>query len=311
MAEQHTSLDPRRYLDPKVLAKIHRLEIKARLIVEGYISGLHRSPYHGFSIEFAEHREYVPGDDIRHVDWKVFGRSDRFYIKQYEEETNLRSYVLLDASESMRYASGKGVAEGVSKYEYGTYVAAALAYLLSKQQDAIGLGIFDETLRTFLPPASSQAHFMNLIRELDRQDTARKTDIGAILEGFSNRIAAKGLVVLISDMFDQLDTIRRGLKLLRHKGHEVILFHLLDREERTFPFQNTTLFEGLEGYPELLVEPRALRKAYLAEFESFCSELKRICRGNLIDYVCIDNTEKLDVALTTYIAARAGRIGKR
>ncbi len=311
MAEQQTSLDPRRYLDPKVLAKIHRLEIKARLIVEGYISGLHRSPYHGFSIEFAEHREYVPGDDIRHIDWKVFGRSDRYYIKQYEEETNLKSYVLLDASESMRYASGTGAAEGVSKYEYGTYLVAALAYLLLKQQDAIGLGIFDETLRSFLPPASSRAHFMNLIRELDRQDTARKTDLGGILEGFSNRIAGKGLVILISDMFDDMEAIRRGLKLLRHKGHEVILFHLLDREELTFPFQNTTLFEGLEDYPELLVEPKTLRKAYLEEFESFRSELKRTCRNNFIDYVAIENTQKLDVALTTYISARSGRLGKR
>ena len=303
MAEYQKSLDPRDYLDPKILQKILRLEVKARLIVEGFISGLHKSPYHGYSVEFAEHREYVPGDDIRHIDWKVYGRSDRFYIKQYEEETNLKSYILLDASESMQYGS-----EGLTKYLYGTYIAAAVAYLLMRQQDTVGLGIFDKDLRSYLPPAASQAHFMNIIRELDRNETADKTDLGAILSSFADRAKRKGLILIISDMFDSFDRIRRGLKHLRHKNHEVILFHLLDHDEVSFPFQQMTLFEGLEEYPELLVNPRSLREAYLAEIEDFQKSLKRTCRNNLIDYVRIDTSQKLDVALTSYLVARAGRM---
>ena len=303
MAEPQASLDPRKYLDPKVLAKIHRLEVKARLIVEGFITGLHKSPYHGYSIEFAEHREYVPGDDIRHIDWKVFGRTDRFHIKQYEEETNLKSYILLDASESMQY----GHAE-TSKYLYGSYIAAALSYLLLRQQDAVGLSIFDEKVRNFLPPATSHQHFLNIIRELDSQETASKTNLGTILDTFAGQIRGKGLVVIISDMFDEMEHIQKGLRHLRHKGHEVILFHLLDREELTFPFQRTTLFEGLESSDELLIDPRALRKAYLEELENYQTELKRTCRNQAIDYIAIDNGQKLDVALTAYIALRAGRM---
>jgi len=303
MAEYQKSLDPRQYLDPKILAKIARLEIKARLIVEGFISGMHRSPYHGFSVEFAEHREYVPGDDIRHIDWKVFGRSDRFYIKQYEEETNLSSYILMDASESMQYGS-----DGVSKYQYGSYIAAALAYLLMNQQDAVGLGVFDEDIRTFLPASASQTHFLNLIGELDRQESAQKTDLGSILSNFADRVKKKGLIVIISDMFDSFERIRRGLKYIRHKNHEIMLFHVLDEDEITFPFQRMTLFEGLEDYPELLADPPALRQAYLEEIESFQAELRRTCRNNRIDYVRIHTGEKLDVALTSYIAGRAGRL---
>lgn len=303
MAEPPASLDPRKYLDPRVLAKIHRLEVKARLIVEGFITGLHRSPYHGFSIEFAEHREYVPGDDIRHIDWKVFGRTDRFHIKQYEEETNLKTCILLDASESMQY----GHAE-TTKYVYGAYIAAALSYLLLRQQDAVGLAVFDEKVRNYLPPATSHQHFLNIIRELDRQETAERTDIGSILDTFAGQIRGKGLVVIISDMFDSMERIARGLRHLRHKGHEVILFHLLDHEELTFPFQRTTMFEGLESSNELLIDPRALKRAYLEELGKYQNELKRTCRNQAIDYVGLDNSQKLDVALTAYISARAGRM---
>ncbi|MBI4583955.1 MAG: DUF58 domain-containing protein [Planctomycetes bacterium] len=310
MAESQKSLDPREYLDPKTLAKIVRLEVKARLIVEGFISGLHKSPYHGFSVEFAEHREYVPGDDIRHVDWKVFGRSDRFYIKQYEEETNLKSYILLDASESMQYGAEADGWGGLTKYQYGTYIAAALSYLLIQQQDAVGLAIFDQDVRTYLPPSSSSSQFNNLIQELDRQQTARKTDLGVIFNSFADRIKKKGLVVIISDMFDDVNRIRRGLKHLRHKNHEIILFHVMDRDELTFPFQRMTMFEGLEAFPEILVNPRVLRAAYLEELERFRDQLKETCRNNLIDYVSIDTSQKLDGALSSYIAARAGRLRK-
>lgn len=325
MGESRRSLDPRQYLDPRVLQQILRLEVKARLIVEGFISGLHRSPYHGYSVEFAEHREYVPGDDIRHVDWKVYGRSDRFYIKQYEEETNLTASILLDASESMMYggdagsarrsrtkaAGGSGGPPPLTKYVYGTYITAAIAYLLMRQQDAVGLAVFDEEVRSFLSPAMSQAHFMNILRELDRQETARKTDLGTILSGFADRVKRKGLILIISDMFDDLDRIERGLMHLRHKRHEVVLFHLLDHDELTFPFQRMTLFEGLESQPDLLINPRSLRAAYLAEMESFQERLKKICSANFIDYVRIDTSQHLDVALTAYLAARAGRMRRR
>ena len=299
---QGEAVDLRRYLDPKVLARLGRLELKARLIVEGFISGLHRSPYHGFSVEFAEHREYVPGDDIRHVDWKVFGRTDRFYIKQYEEETNLKSYLLLDGSESMRYGG-----EETTKYQYGTYIAAALSHLILRQQDAVGLAVFDEDVRAFVPPSSSSNHLRNIVKELDRQGTGRKTDIGMILKSFADRIKRKGLIVIISDMFDSLEHIDRGLKHLRHKRHEVILFHVLDRDELTFPFQRMTMFEGLEGFPELLADPRALRKAYLEEMGRFQDSLRKICRQSRVDYVLLDTSRRLDAALTAYLAARGGR----
>ncbi len=296
------ALDLRQYLDPKVLAKLGRLELKARLIVEGFISGLHKSPYHGFSVEFAEHREYVPGDDTRHVDWKVFGRTDRFYIKQYEEETNLRSYILLDGSESMRYG-----AEETTKYRYGSYIAAALAHLILRQQDAVSLAVFDEDVRSFVPPSSSVNHLRNIVLELDRQETARKTDLGAILKSFADRIKRKGLIVIISDMFDSLEHIDRGLKHLRHKRHEVVLFHVLDHDELTFPFQRMTLFEGLEGFADLLADPRSLRKAYLEEIGRFQESLKKICRRSRVDYVLLDTSRRLDAALTAYLAARGGR----
>ena len=296
--------DPRRYLDPKLLAKLGRLELKARMVVEGFISGLHKSPYHGFSVEFAEHREYVPGDDTRHVDWKVFGRTDRFYIKQYEEETNLKSYILLDGSESMHYAGSDGE---LTKFKYGTYLAASLAHLILRQQDAVGLAVFDEEVRGFVPPSSSAGHLRNIIAELDRPGTARKTDTGLIFRSFADRIKRKGLVIIISDMFDRLESIDRGLKHLRHKRHDVILFHVLDRDELTFPFQKMTLFEGLEGYPELLADPRALRKAYLEEIGKFQEELKKICRRSRIDYVLLDTSRRLDAPLTAFLAARSVR----
>ncbi len=296
--------DPRKYLDPKVLAKLGRLELKARLIVEGFIAGLHKSPYRGISVEFAEHREYVPGDDTRHVDWKVFGRTDRFYIKQYEEETNLKSYILLDGSESMGFAGGDGQ---ISKYQYGTYLAAALAYLILKQQDAVGLAVFDDEVRGFVPPSSSQTHLLNVIQELDRQTAAKKTAVGDILRGFADRIKKKGIIIIISDMFDDLESIQLGLKHLRYKRHDVILFHILDHDELNFPYQRMTLFEGLEGYPELLADPRALRRAYLEEIQKFQEDLKRTCRRSRIDYVLLDTSRRLDAPLTAFLASRGGR----
>jgi uncharacterized protein (DUF58 family) len=322
MSELPRSSDPRRYLDPRVLQQITRLEIKARLIVEGFISGLHKSPYEGFSVEFAEHREYVPGDDIRHIDWKVFGRSDRIYIKQYEEETNLKAYLLIDGSESMAYpyphapsrktASSKArtaVAESaprLSKFEYATYVAASIAYLCLRQQDAVGLALFDDRVRNFVPPSSNPSHLQSVVGGMEEPSLREKTDIGAIFHEFADRIKKKGLIIIISDMLDDIEKIKRGLKHLRYKNHEVILFHVLDHEELVFPFTKMTLFEGLEGFPELLADPRALRAAYLEELNGFLEELRKVCRDSRIDYVKLDTNEKLSTALSTYLATRAG-----
>ena len=316
MPDPPRSSDPRVYLDPKVLARLSRLEVKARLIVEGFISGLHKSPYHGFSVEFAEHREYVPGDDIRHVDWKVFGRSDRFYIKQYEEETNLKAYVLLDASQSMSYPEAPGATRGrpraegdrVSKFEYATYVAASLAYLLIRQQDAVGIALFDEEVRNFVPPSSSPSHLQTLLGALDSTPLKEKTDIGAIFHEFADRIKKKALILVVSDLFDDIEHLKRGLKHLRYKNHEVIVFHVLDHDELTFPFQRMTLFEGLEAMPDLLANPQSLRDAYLEEIRSFLGEVRKVCRDNRIDYVQLDTEDKLDVALSAYLAARAGSL---
>jgi len=311
MPEPQRSSDPRKYLDPKALQQISRLELKARLIVEGFISGLHKSPYHGYSVEFAEHREYVPGDDVRHIDWKVFGRSDRVYIKQYEEETNLRAYILLDSSESMSYAGigggGRTDAAGIPKYEYASYVATSIAYLALKQQDAVGMALFDDQVRSFIPPSSRPTQLQTLCGAIENPGLREKTDVGAIFHEFADRIRNKGLIVIVSDMFDDIERVKRGLKHLRYKNHEVILFHVLDHEELTFPFQRMTLFEGLEDMPELLADPRSLRAAYLDELNQFLAEVRKVCRDHLIDYVQLDTADKLNVALSAYLAARTSR----
>ncbi len=327
--EQHQgSSDPNRYLDPKVLARISRLELKARLVVEGYISGLHRSPYHGFSVEFAEHREYVPGDDVRHIDWKVYGRSDRYYIKQYEEETNLKAHILLDASESMGYPFGDplgktpladggqsketareaGGANGrrISKYEYGTYVAASLAYLILRQQDAAGIALFDDEVRHYLPPSSNVKQLPTLFDTIEKGTLNQKTNVGTIMNQMADRVKKRSLFLVISDLLDSLESVQNGLKMLRYRGHEVLVFHVLDREELSFPFQRMTLFEGLEGLPDLVADPRALRKGYLAELERYLESVRKTCREHRIDYVLLSTDEKLHVALSSYLAKRSG-----
>lgn len=294
--------DPRKYLDPKTLVKIQRLDMIARLIVEGFVSGLHRSPYHGFSVEFAEHREYTPGDDLRYLDWKVYGKSDRFYIKQYEEETNLSAYILLDSSESMRYKS-----DTLTKYQYGCFIAAALAYVIIKQQDTVGLGLFDNEVRSFLPPSSHASHLKHIVHALDTAETDKKTDLGGIFHTLAERIRKKGLVIIISDLFDDPEKILSGLRHFRHRKHEVILFHVMAHEERNFSFDRMTQFIGLEGYENVIVDPKSLRKAYLEEVDTFCNALRRGCRLERIDYVSIDTQTPLDVALTSYLATRADR----
>lgn len=291
-----------RYLDPKVLNKISRLELRARLVVEGFLSGRHRSPYHGVSVEFAEHREYVPGDDLRHMDWKVFGKTDRYYIKRYEEETSLTCHLLVDGSDSMTYA-GEG---GITKFDYAATAAASLAYLILRQQDFVGLAVFDEKIRSFVPPGNNAAHLKTLANELIETQRLPKTDLGMVLTEISSRIRQRGMVVLFSDLFDDPERILKGLKKVRAKEMDIVVFHVLDDEEIRFPFQRMYRFEGMESLLKLTADPRALRSEYLKVFEAYSDSLRRGCLGQGIDYRMVNTSYLLDVVLTTFLATRAG-----
>ena len=297
-----------KYLDPKVLAKITRLDLQARLVVEGFISGLHRSPFHGFSVEFASHREYAPGDDIKHIDWKVLGRTDRYYIKQYEEETNLKATFLIDGSESMLYGTGRR--DGLSKYHYAAAVAASLAFLLLQQQDAVGLAIFDEDLRTYLPASANPNQIKPFVHAMDLVTPKAKTSLEHICHSVAEKIARRGLVCLVSDLFVNIDGVIRGLQHFRHYDHEVVVLHILDEDELAFPFQGNTMFRGLEATGRVVVEPRALRKGYLEAIERFCRDVKRKCIAARVDYKLISTADHLDAALLAFLAARAAAVRK-
>ena len=294
--------DPQKYLDPLALAKVRSLELQARLIVEGYLSGMHKSPYHGFSVEFAQHREYVPGDDIKHVDWKVYGRTGRFFLKQYEEETNLVCWLLLDMSESMRYGSGP-----VSKYDYACMSGAAMAYLTLHQQDSIGFVTYDNQVRTFLKPSSQPSRLKEMVNLMNRGCGADKTSLEPIFHDLAERINRRSIIVVLSDLFDKPSDVLAGLKHLRYKRHEVVLFHVMDSAELEFPFQEATLFRGMEQMPELLTDPRGLRDGYLQQVSTYLTELKRGCRGQNIDYVPLRTDMNLGVALSAYLAHRLAR----
>jgi uncharacterized protein (DUF58 family) len=294
-----------KFLDPKVLNKITRLDLKARHIVEGFMGGMHKSPYHGFSVEFAEHREYAPGDDLKHLDWKVFGRTDRLYIKEYELETNLRSHILLDTSESMDYGSKE-----TTKLELASHIAASMAYLILRQQDSVGMVCFDKEVKTFIPTSSSMGHLRPILGTLASSNAQNKTDLGVVLNTLAERIQRRGLIILISDLFDRPETILKSLQHFSHKRHDVIVFHVLDEFELTFPFERMTLFEGLEEYPKLLIDPRSLRKAYLEEVNKFCEEMRKGCVKQMVDYVRITTDQDLDVELTKYLAGRLSIRGK-
>jgi uncharacterized protein (DUF58 family) len=289
-----------RLLDPETLNRLSGLEVTARHVVEGFMSGLHDSPYKGSSVEFAEHREYVPGDDIRRLDWKVYAKSDRFYIKEYEEETNLKAYLVLDTSKSMEFRSN-----GTSKLEYGKRLAAALAYLIWRQQDQFALITFDEKVRTFLPPQSNQAHLRTIFRALIEADSREKTDVGVIFHEIAERLRHRSLVVIISDLFDDADRLVHGLNHMAHRGHDVVVFQTLDPAELTFPYDKMTRFEGLEIDEKLLANPKALRDAYLAELTSFQHRIKSACMGGRMDFVVLDTSRPLAIPLSSYLAARS------
>ncbi len=291
----------RKYLDPKVLDRISRLDIRARLVVEGYISGQHMSPYHGFAIEFASHREYVPGDEIKHIDWKVWSKTDRIFIKEYEEETNLKCTMILDASKSMKYGSD---AEGLSKFDYAATIAACLGQVLQMQADAVGLVTFDTKIRRNVPPGSSISHRKLLLHELEQTTVDNKTDLGVVFKDLAQQIRSRGIVVLISDLFVDPETLRESVRQFRHKRHEVVVFHVMHDHELNFPFQDNTLFKGLEVDTELHTEPRALRKAYLENVAAFLQKTRKMCVSSGCDYMLLNTAEPLDAALSKYLAFR-------
>src|SRR3954468_4792638 len=280
-----TVADYRKYLDPRTLARISSLDLRARLIVEGLTAGMHRSPYQGISVEFAQHRPYVFGDDIRHVDWKQYAKTDKIYLKQYLEETNLHLICVVDASESMGYGSvtvdnGKHT---WTKYDHATAIAASLAYMAIQQQDSVGLAIFDQTLSRYFKPSNSPGQWKVVVNELQQVPRWNKTNTGKILDQIAEKLNHRSLIVILSDFFDDIDSIRQGLRHLRYKKHEIMVFQILDPAEIEFPFEDVTLFKGLEESGELLTEPRALRDGYLEQLRMFTDELKKISRGMNVD----------------------------
>ncbi|MFO1092091.1 MAG: DUF58 domain-containing protein [Planctomycetaceae bacterium] len=293
--------DLKQFLSPEAVARIARLELAARNVVEGFLSGQHRSPYFGQSIDFAQHREYAPGDDVRRIDWKVWSKTDKYYIKQYEEETNLRTTLVVDVSESMQYGSS-----ATTKFDYACTVAAAVAYLLLRQQDAVSLIAFDEEIRGVAPSRSRQTHLGALLSVLMQESPSHKTDMYEILSYVANEKSQKGMVVLISDLFVPRQGLFKGLRLLRRRGHDVLVFHVLDAEELDFNFTGTTRFEGLEEAGELVCDPRSLREGYLAALHAFLDEIRRNCAGSMIDYQTIRTSEHIDAALRHYIKHRVG-----
>ncbi|MBN2311249.1 MAG: DUF58 domain-containing protein [Candidatus Hydrogenedentes bacterium] len=297
MAQAH------QYLDPAVAARLGNLTLIARSVVEGFISGLHRSPYHGFSLEFSEHRDYVKGDDLRHIDWRAYCRSERLYVKQYEEETNLRAYILLDASASMGYGSG-----ALTKLQYGCYLTAALAYLMIKQQDSVGLVVFDRDIRTLLPPRSTPTHFNRLLGHLEGLQAGAPTSVATTFHNLANHLKRRGLIIVISDLFDDPRSVLRGIRHFRHKQHEAIVFHLLDHAELAFPFDDLSEFRDLETGARLQVEPAAVRAEYLDLMQEFIDTYRRDCADSGVDYVDIDTQTPYDRLLLRYLTKRA-RLG--
>lgn len=299
---------PTDYLDPRVLNKVARLELRARLVVEGFVTGMHKSPYRGFSVEFAQHREYVPGDDLRHLDWRIFAKADRFVVKQYEEETNLRAHLFLDQSESMNYGHDGGMA----KFDYAATACASLAFLIQQQADAVGLTLFDEKVARQVPPSNTRQGLGNVFQALEQAKARQQqTKVGAVLHELASQLRQRGLVLIFSDLFDQVEEVLKGLREIRSRGHDIVVFHVLDRDEVTFPFERMTLFQGMERLPELLCDPKSLRDAYLAEIEGFAEQIRKGCLSQRIDYVRLVDDQPLDVVLTSYLSARAARSKRR
>jgi uncharacterized protein (DUF58 family) len=291
--------DPRRFLHPETIAHISRLDLRARHVVEGFISGMHRSPFFGHSVEFIQHREYVPGDDLRHLDWKVWSKTDRFYIKQYEEDTNLRSMLVVDVSESMHYGRG-----ALNKYNYACTIAACLGYLLLRQQDSVGMVTFDSAVRQIVPARSQQTHIDAIVKAMDVSRPREKTDLEKILRRVAETVSSRAMIILVSDLLADREPFFRGLEMLCHRRHDVLVFHVLDDDELTFPFAGSTRFEGMEELPQLLCDPRALRDGYLEALEEYLVEVRRGCVSKGIDYALIRTGDSLEAVLSKFLHHR-------
>ena len=293
--------DSKRFLHPEAIKRIGRMEVRARHIVEGFLSGMHRSPYFGQSVEFLQHREYVRGDDLRHVDWKVWARQDRLYIKQFEEDTNLRATLLVDVSNSMAYGNGP-----LNKYEYACTAACSLAYLLLKQQDGVGLVAFDDDVRRQLPVRSKRNHMHSICEALNVSEPSDKTDMYSVFRHVAEGTPRRGMVILVSDLLADLEGTIRGLKLLRQRGHDVMVFHIMDDDELDFEFNGPMRFDGLESEDFLNCNPRALREGYLEALNEFLDEVRRDCARAAVDYALIRTSDPLDAVLARYLSNRLG-----
>lgn len=288
-------------LDPETLAKLEGLELRTRRIVDGYLSGMHRSAYRGQSVEFTEHREYVPGDDLRYVDWKVFGKSDKVYLKQFEAETNLVCYLVLDVSESMRYQSDESA---MSKLEYAQCLAASLATIVLRQRDSVSLAMCDDQLRELIRESSNPSHVRQLVEVMENASADHKSALGSAIHELSQRVKRRGIVILLSDLLGNVDRLLTGLKQLRHQRHEVMVVQTLDRAELDFPFGGPTLFRGLEALPEVLAEPRGVRQAYLDELKSFLARIEAGCRSLQVDYQLLPTDQPFEEALRRVLTQR-------
>lgn len=298
----HTiSSDYKKYLNPEIISKLNSLELRARLVVEGFIVGLHRSPYHGFSVEFTEHRPYMQGDGLKDIDWKVFGKTEKYFIKQYEEETNLRSYILLDTSKSMSYAS----AGNVRKIEYASTLVAALGYLMVEQKDAVGLALYAEKINKFLPPKATKTYLLEVYKQLSLITPSDKTRTALALSSIAEKIKRRGLVIIVSDFFDDIDSVLKSLKHFRYKNNEVIVFQILDPLERSFAFGRDAVFKDLETLDEITTQPHQIQKAYREAMDQFIYTIKKECLNSNIEYNLLETSTPYDKALFSYIQKRS------
>jgi uncharacterized protein (DUF58 family) len=286
-------------LDAATVARLGAMDVRARSVVEGFVAGLHKSPYKGFSVEFAEHRQYMPGDPPKTIDWKAYGKCDRFYVKEFEEETNLRAYLVLDGSASMGFTTGE-----VTKFDSARYLAAAMAYLMIRQQDSVGVLLFDSEIRRFIPPRSAGRHLHVILSELEKAEPANTTGLADTLHRLAERVKRRGLVILFSDLFDDPDRVLFALRHFRHKRNEVIVFHILDPAERRFGFRHEAFFEDMETGEKMLVRPWEIRGEYVNAVTAWIDRYRRACREIGVDYVPMHTETPFDTALLAYLDKR-------
>lgn len=295
------NLEYKNLLDPSIIPKINSLELRARLVVEGFMVGMHKSPYHGFSVEFIQHRQYMQGDSLKDVDWKVYGKTEKYFVKQYEEETNLRSYIVLDISRSMQFASGNQV----SKIQYASTLVAALSYLMMKQQDAVGLTLYADRILQYLPPKANRQYLQEILKSLVNIEASDTTNTAECLKSVAEKIKRRGLVIIVSDLFDNVDSIITALKHFGYQKNEVIVFQILDPLERSFAFGRDSIFKDMETEEEITTQPFQIQKAYKLAMEEFISKIKKECLNSNIDYNLVETSSPFDKALLSYIQKRS------